>query len=272
MAARLVVKYIDKDNKASWRCIAEGCDHRRRGNAQLDRILKHSIGCKYLRGSNQPIWQEAINASRDGSLGARIERGDESHETESVGASDAQANGPPPKKLKRQGTLDSELGVYRAMGKKEKEEHRKLFQAKVDHVIMRLICVRGLIPHIVDSSEWKELMGLLNGIYHPTPSDAFSDKHIPSEAVFVREKQIKILQGINNLTLTFDGNTTRKPHSIYTVHATTPSRVTYFLDGHEGSSERHTQEWVTNKLLYVSYVQNYFPTALILCLDNPLHW
>jgi hypothetical protein len=42
----------------------------------------------------------------------------------------------------------------------------------------------------------------------------------PSEAIFVREKQIEILRGIDNLTLTFDGNTTRKPHSIYTVHAT----------------------------------------------------
>jgi hypothetical protein len=150
------------------------------------------------------------------------------------------------------------------LGKKEKEEQRKLFQAKVDHVIMRLICVRGLIPHIIDSPEWKELMGLLNGLYHPTPSDAFSDKHIPSEAVFVREKQIKILRGINNLTLTFDGNTTRKPHSIYTVHATTPSRVTYFLDAHEGSSERHTQEWVTNKLRHVRYFRS-LPEILLEC-------
>jgi hypothetical protein len=54
---------------------------------------------------------------------------------------------------------------------------------------------------------------------------------------------------INNLTLTFDGNTTRKPHSVYTVHATTPSRETYFLDAHEASDERHTTQWVTDKLL-----------------------
>jgi hypothetical protein len=264
LAARLVVKIIDDNNKKSWRCIAKDCNHIRQGNAQLDRILKHSVVCKSLRESHQPVWQEAINASCDGSLGARIERGDEKESTD-----DTQANGPP-KKLKGQGTL--ELGVYRALGKKEKEEQRKFFQAKVDHVIMRLICVRGLIPHIIDSPEWKELMGLLNGSYHPTSSDIFSDRHIPSEAVFVREKQIEILRGIDNLTLTFDGNTTRKPHSIYTVHATTPSRVTYFLDAHEGSSERHTQEWVTNKLLHVRYFQKYSLSTLILCLDNPLDW
>lgn len=183
---------------------------------------------------------------------------------------DTLANEPPKKKVKGQGTLD--LGMYRACGKKDKDEQQKLFQAKVDHVIMRLICVRGLIPHIIDSPEWKELMGLLNGVYHPTPSDAFSDKHIPSEAVFVREKQIEILRKIDNLTLTFDGNTTRKPHSIYTVHATTPTRVTYFLGAHEGSSERHTQEWVTNKLRHVRYFQKCSLSALIFYLDDLLHW
>ena len=123
---------------------------------------------------------------------------------------------------------------------------------------MRLICARGLVPHTIDSPEWKEFTGLLNPSYHPTSGDTFADKHIPREAVFVREKQIKLLSAEENLTLTFDGNTTRKPQSIYTVHATTPARVTYFLDGHQGSNERHTQEWVTNKLLKVNYLVEYF--------------
>ncbi|KAG2086372.1 ribonuclease H-like domain-containing protein [Suillus cothurnatus] len=135
------------------------------------------------------------------------------------------------------------------MGKRVKEEARQLFQDKVDHVIMRLICVRGLVPHVIESPEWKELMGLLSDSYHPTSATTFADKHIPREAVYVREKQIKALRMINNLTLTFDGNTTRKPHSVYTAHATTPSRETYFLDAHEASDERHTTQWVTDKLL-----------------------
>jgi hypothetical protein len=109
-------------------------------------------------------------------------------------------------------------------------------------------------------------MPQLTGCDNPTPSDTFADRYIPNEAVFVREKQIKILREIDNLTLTFDGNTTRKPHSIYTVHATTPSRLTYFLDGHEGSSERHTQEWITNKLLHVRYFQKYSSSAHFFCV------
>ena len=243
LAAKLVIKYRDQANKASWRCVAKGCSHVCQGNAQLDRILKHASSCKFLRESNPNLRQEAINESCNGSLGAQLE-----------GDLDDEKDEHPQKKLKGQGTLD--LGQLRASGKKKKEEQRKLFQAKVDHAIMRLICVRGLVPHIIDSPEWKELMELLNGLYHPTSGDIFADKYIPREAVFVREKQISILRDVQNLTLTFDGNSTRKPHSIYTVHATTPKRVTYFLDGHEGSSERHTQEWVTNKLLKVCHRLN----------------
>ncbi|KAG2079898.1 ribonuclease H-like domain-containing protein [Suillus cothurnatus] len=154
---------------------------------------------------------------------------------------------PPMKRLRAQNTLN--MADLRETGKRVKEEARQLFQDKVDHVIMRLICVRGLVPHVIESPEWKELMGLLSDSYHPTSATTFADKHIPREAVYVREKQIKALRMINNLTLTFDGNTTRKPHSVYTVHATTPSRETYFLDAHEASDERHTTQWVTDKLL-----------------------
>ena len=179
-----------------------------------------------------------MNESSEGSLGAQLEVDSDEEKSEH-----------PQKKLKVQGKLD--LGALRVSRRKEKEGHRKIFQMKVDHIIMRLICACSLVPHIIDSPEWKELMGLLNGSYHPTSADIFADKHIPCEAVFVREKQINILRNIQNLTLTFDGNTTRKPHSIYTVHATTPEWATYFLDGHEDSGERHTQEWVTNKLLKV---------------------
>ena len=67
-------------------------------------------------------------------------------------------------------------------------------------------------------------MYLLNGAYEPTSTDVCAKKHIPYEAVYVRQQQAEILSAIDNLTLTFDGNTTRKPHSIYTAHATTPSR------------------------------------------------
>lgn len=128
----------------------------------------------------------------------------------------------------------------------------KKFQNSVDHIIMRLICVRGLVPNVLDSPEWKELMIKLNGMYKPSSSDAFCDTFIPQEAVFVQSKQIELLKGEENLTLTFDGTTIRCNESFYTAHATTSSRQSFFLDGHEGSGESHDRKWITDNLMKVS--------------------
>jgi hypothetical protein len=196
--------------------------------------LKHATTCKYLQVNDIDLWKEALKESGQGSLGAQI---DEELELE------------PPLKKPKQGKLD--LGTLHQTGQKNKEEQLQLYQNKVDHIIMRLICVRGLVPNIVDSDEWKELMNLLNGAYQPTSADTFATKHIPREAVYVQQKQNDILRTINNLTLTFDGNSTRKLQLIYTAQATTPSRETYFLDAHQGSDERHTTQWVTSKLMKV---------------------
>jgi hypothetical protein len=87
---------------------------------------------------------------------------------------------------------------------------------------MWLICVRGLVPNVLDSPEWKELMNKLNGTYKPSSSDAFRDSFIPQEAVFVQNKQIELLKAEEDLTLTFDGTTIRSNESFYTAHATTP--------------------------------------------------
>jgi hypothetical protein len=203
--SRLIVKYQDEDSKkGSWGCVAQasGCTFLRQGNAQLERALKHATTCKILQANHTELWREAIQESGQNSLGARLENDLPAKKS----PMEVSADEPPVKRLKGQGTLN--LADLRETGKKVKEEARQLFQDKVDHVIMRLICVRGLVPHVIDSPEWKELMGLLNGSYHATSATAFADKHIPREAVYVRERQIKILHTINNLTLTFDGNTT----------------------------------------------------------------
>jgi hypothetical protein len=216
------------DEKSSWGCVASGCTFLRQGNAQLERALKHATTCKILQADHVELWQQAIQESGDNSLGARLKK--------DLAAEDIPMEVEPPmKRLRAQNTLN--MADLQETGKRVKEEARQLFQDKVDHVIMHLICVRGLVPHVIEFLKWKELMGLLSDSYHSTSATTFADKHIPCEAVYVREKQIKALHMINNLTLTFDGNTTQKPHSVYTIHATIPSCETYFLDAHEASDE-----------------------------------
>jgi hypothetical protein len=179
----------------TWQCIEPDCNFVWKGNAQLDRVLKHATTCKDLQANNVEVWKVALEESGQGSLGTQIE-----------GESTVE---PPVKRLRLskmpQGKLD--LDWLCQTGQKAKDELR-LYQARVDHVIMWLICVRGLVLNIVDSNEWKELMFILNGTYRPTSADTFANKHIPWEAVFVHQKQIEILCTIDNLTLTFDGNMT----------------------------------------------------------------
>ena len=148
-----------------------------------------------------------------------------------------------------QGTLN--LTAFRAEGSKSKASSHKNFQQEVDHIIMRLICVQGLVPNLVDSPEWKELMQKLNGIYKHTSDDTFCDGYIPKEAAFVRNSQINLLKKEENLTLTFDGTTIRRQESFYTAHATTPARETYFLNGHQGMGKHHNADWIMDKLLKV---------------------
>ena len=142
-----------------------------------------------------------------------------------------------------------DVSAFRAAGKKLKAEERERMQKKIDHAIVRLICVRNPIPHIIDSPEWKEMMTLLDPNYHPTSSDSFVEKYISQEAVYVRERQLERLKEEENLTLTFDGTTIRKPKSFYTAHATTTVRDSYLLDAHEGTGECHDKNWIMDKLL-----------------------
>lgn len=97
--------------------------------------------------------------------------------------------------------------TLKAEGMKNKANSHKKFHQEVDHIIMQLICVQGLVPNLINSTKWKELMQKLNGIYKPTSGDSFSDSYIPKKAAFVCNSQINLLKKEENLTLTFDGMT-----------------------------------------------------------------
>lgn len=117
---------------------------------------------------------------------------------------------------------------------------------------MKLICVRNVVPTVIDSKEWKDVWSEGNPKYRPTSSSTFINSHIPSEAAQVRILQVQHLKKLCNLTLTFDGNTTHLPQSVYTMHVTTPDCRVYFMDGNEASKERHTAEHLEKVLFEVS--------------------
>ncbi|KAG2345131.1 hypothetical protein BDR05DRAFT_947067 [Suillus weaverae] len=130
--------------------------------------------------NNIELWQQAIQESGDNSLGARLQK---DLPAENI-PMEVSIDEPPMKRLRAHNTLN--IANLQEMGKRIKEDAHQLFQDKVDHVIMCLICVCGLVPHVIESTEWKELMGLLSDSYCPTSATTFADKHIPQAIYTVR--------------------------------------------------------------------------------------
>lgn len=120
---------------------------------------------------------------------------------------------------------------------------------QVNHTIVKLLCV---LLTIVDSEEWKTLMNTLNPHYCLTPSPQFVKKHIPREAAHVCQLTMDVLQKQDNLTLTFDGNSTHSADSVYLVHYTTLNdHRSYLVNGYKGSDEWHDWEWVKGVIIKV---------------------
>lgn len=242
LLARLGVKFTGTPEKSThWRCIAPMCPYKAVGNMQKNRVLKHSVTCTFLREHDQEAYDLAILSAGSSLTGAQLES---SGNNSDLGKSEPETNSScsrhmidTPSKPSTSSmfkfcfgntaavTKDGKLNLAPlwAAGVQEKKKMVDKLQLEVDHIIMKLICIRGLVPNLLDSPEWKELMHKLNGLYSPTSSDTFGNKIIPQEAVYVRDKQIKLFKKETNLTLTFDGTTNRRKESFYTTHATTPS-------------------------------------------------
>jgi hypothetical protein len=67
------------------------------------------------------------------------------------------------------------------------------------------------------------------------------------------EEEIKMLSKIKNLTISYDGGTTKAVESIYTIHVTTPrTQQAYLIEGNEASGVLHTRPQIANELFKVS--------------------
>jgi hypothetical protein len=110
----------------------------------------------------------------------------------------------------------------------------------LDNDIVILFCSAGLSLHLADSLEWKWLLKHAVPNYDPPSVTTLADTHIPSEAAHISVIVNEKLKKLNNLSISFDGNTTHKPQSIYTIHIATPNCQVYLIKGHEASKETHT--------------------------------
>ena len=126
------------------------------------------------------------------------------------------------------------------------------FDDSINHKIVMLFCVSGIPLRVLDTPHWKELIETATKFrYKPTSSTTVSQTFIPAEAALVRKYQMAFLQTLSNLTVTFDGGSTRKPSSVYTIHITTADRECFFMEGHDATDEKHTAAYIEGLITLV---------------------
>ena len=217
-----------------------GCNHFRAGNRQLSRILVHAMECPRL----SPALKDLANdvAITENAPGAKVNPQQVQADTEN--------QGPSYKKVKTiQNTLTD---VVVAAGKVK-------YGDEVNLCIVELIAVNAIPAIVLDSLQWKRFVETVSRTKFNSPSSStLTEKLIPGQAALVRKYQIQFLQTCSNLTLTFDGGSTRKPSSVYTIHITTAERETFFVEGCDATDERHTVEYIEGLVSKVSgYIQRH---------------
>lgn len=134
---------------------------------------------------------------------------------------------------------------------------REKLNEKVNLIIVKLICVNGLVLRILDSDEWEELMNALNPKYKVTGLDKFKRQYILNEVQHVWKKVLEILCGLKNLTVSFDGNTIRKQQSVYSMHvskrAIEGETNSYFVRDIQHSDLHHDADWVADQISEVFF-------------------
>lgn len=225
-----------------WRCAAPGCNHFRAGNRQQARVLLHAMGCPHLSSELKGIANDtSINQNAPGvKVHPKIIQAD----TENQGAA-----------YKKAKTIQTSLLKIATTTGKIK------YQDEVNLAIVELFAVTGIPASVLDSPQWKGFVrAATRSKCHPLSSTMLTEKLIPAEAALVRKYQADFLRTCVNLTLTFDGGSTRKPSSVYTIHITTAERETFFMEGHDATDERHTAGYIEGLVAGVSdeYQSEYF--------------
>jgi hypothetical protein len=142
-----------------------------------------------------------------------------------------------------------------SLEKMSKAEAKKARALKINQAVLNLICGTGIPPTIVDTNEWKDVISTIDNSVATYGSTSFVDTYIPGEAVRITEEEVQMLSKVKNLTISYDGGTTKAVESIYTIHVTTPRhRQAYLIEGNEASGVSHSGPQIANELFKVDFM------------------
>jgi len=171
------------------------------------RILKHACHCPHLPAN---LRAEANNLRSDESPGAILEKLETSAWERTVASTqETNAHGTKRPRLDSS-TMDNISNAQPPpLDILVGETGRKHLQAQLNLAIINLICAACLPPTLVDYAEWKKLFTIANTRYHPMSSTTLVDDHIPGQAARVRKMTIEYLKTQFDLTVSYDGATTK---------------------------------------------------------------
>ncbi|TFK63856.1 hypothetical protein BDN72DRAFT_927053 [Pluteus cervinus] len=152
----------------------------------------------------------------------------------------ASASIPAPNKTTSNGVLT----FYEESKLRGRKKHHQL----LDVLMVRLWCAAGLSFALAQRSEWIDLWAAADPTYTPADREKLKDQ-IHSEAEAVNQRQIEYLRTQENLTVSYDGGTSRGHEAFWTLHVSTADRRVYFLRGRDATAESHTAEWIRDFVL-----------------------
>jgi hypothetical protein len=142
------------------------------------------------------------------------------------------------KRCKTEGGIKSFVEDGQKLGLKRRK-------AQLDFDTTILWATQSLPPTLLDKTVWKNVITTLSGGKVMTPTrEQMMYELIPAEALTVQAKQNAILSKSTNLTLSFDGGTSRGREAFWLYHASITGGETYMVYGREATEESHTGEWI----------------------------
>jgi hypothetical protein len=202
------------------------------------RVFGHALQCGKLDKINPTLRDRVRTAMARESLGGRVK----GYEPTAVASTSSESTMLLCAPLKQK-------SIYLS----QRKARISALKDQLDFDVLKLICVGGIPPSKVDSKEWKEMWKHRNPDYEPVSSAVLTETQIPNEAARIETLQLQHLRTCDDLTITFDGNTTKMPQSVYTVHVITPVRRVFLVEGDESSEESHTGAKIHEVLRKVSY-------------------
>ncbi|TDL27053.1 hypothetical protein BD410DRAFT_482841 [Rickenella mellea] len=217
----------DDPEKRFWRCVGavNGCTTTWVIPRVKGRVLKHAATCRYISADLQQKVNEELG---DDAPGARVAR---NALNQSVSQSAVPA---------AHGTIQSAGGSQPSVY----EMSKLAWYEMLDYEILKFMCCSGMPPHVLNLKEWKSMWACAVPKYKPVSGSNMEDTQVPREAARIRVLALQYLQTCERLTISFDGGTTRRPQSVYTMHVTTEDKKVFLWAGDEASAESHTADHI----------------------------